>query len=171
MKTMKMKSWLILMLLLAGSAAIYGQKDMGMHQNLPGLTEDQKTQIEKLRITHMKEMQTAKNLVAENRARYQTLMTADKPDMTAINKNIDEYSALKGDMMKKQAAHRQEIRKLLNDEQRLIFDSRQSHDGKGMKNGGTMGRGKMGHGHGGGQIAPQGNFNKKDCPMHSSEGK
>jgi Spy/CpxP family protein refolding chaperone len=169
MKAMKMKSWAILILLLIGSAAMYGQKDMGMHQNLPGLTEDQKTQIEKLRVVHMKEMQTAKNLVAENRARYQTLMTADKPDISAINKNIDEYSALQADMMKKQAAHRQEIRKLLNDEQRLIFDSR--HQGGEMKHGEDMGQGKMGHGHGRGQMAPQGNCNKKDCPMHSSEGK
>ena len=60
--------------------------------------------------------------------------------MNAINKTIDEISVLKNTMMKKREAHKQEIRKILNDEQRLFFDahSEKRGEGKGMHHGEGM---------------------------------
>ncbi|MDP4225926.1 MAG: hypothetical protein Q8910_06060, partial [Bacteroidota bacterium] len=76
-----------------------------------------------LKTPFMKDMMELKNKLAENQTHFRTLMTAEKPDMDAINSNIDEGMAIKGEMMKKEAAHRQDIRKLLTDEQKLAFDS------------------------------------------------
>jgi Spy/CpxP family protein refolding chaperone len=119
---------------------------------LPNLTAEQKSQIEKLRTSHQKEMQQLKNEEGENRARFQTLMTADKPDMAAINKNIDEFGKIKTDMMKKDALHTQSIRALLTEEQKLVFDAKHSKDGKGKDgkkdkkpDGSGTGKGKGGH--------------------------
>ncbi len=132
MKTRDLKGMIVLLMVIMLSSTVFGQVNRGRYMGIPGLTDDQKTQIEKLRTAHQKDMLALKNQVAENRAHYRTLMTADKPDMNAINKNIDEYTGLRAAMMKKQAAHQQDIRKLLTDEQRLAFDSRKGGEGHRM---------------------------------------
>ena len=91
----------------------------------------------------------------EKRAKLQTLRTAKNVDMKAINNLIDEKAMLKADQMKARAAHHQEIRSLLTDEQRIIFDSF-----KGMRKGagrnGGMGQGYRCDGFGRGQGRGQG---------------
>ena len=135
------------------SFAQYGKgqgKGMCMKENtccgIPDLTDEQETKIENLKTAHMKEMLPLKNQMGEKRAQLKTLTTADKVDMAAVNKKIDEIGSLKVEMMKKKEAHRQDVRALLNDNQRLYFDM---HKGKGYGHKG----GKRGHGmqHGRGQ--------------------
>jgi Spy/CpxP family protein refolding chaperone len=141
--------------------ALFLLPDMLMAQAGPGisnLSEEQKTKISAMRTNHMKEMQQLKNLAGENRAHYRTLMSADKADMAAINKNIEEFGKLRIEMMKKNAAHQQDVRALLTGEQRLAFDMK---NGKGMHEGqacegckGMKGDGRkhqMGPGHGKGR--------------------
>lgn len=122
----------------------------GMMKNIPDLTEEQTAKIEALKTPHMKEMLPLKNQMAEKKAQLTTLTTAEKADMDAINKKIDEIGALKTQMMKKREAHKQEIRKILTEEQRLMFDMHQGNckgkgqmgEGKGMRKGnGPHGRG------------------------------
>ncbi len=121
----------------------------GVCNNIPDLTEDQQAKIKELRLEQMKLAQDFKNLMGENKAKYRTLMTADKADMTAINKNIDEQTAIKNKMMKAKAKHKQAIRSLLTEEQRIIFDTRvgkkgkghRGHKGYGMHKTGKYGRG------------------------------
>ena len=60
----------------------------------------------------------------ELRARKQTLMSDKNPDMNALNAVIDQMTALRGEMAKQAIEHRQQIRNLLTDEQRLQFDAR-----------------------------------------------
>lgn len=111
----------------------YHSNEGGM--GIKGLTEDQKQKIDKMKTPHQKEMMQIKNLIGEKKAHLKTLETADNADLNAINKTIEEMGVLKTDMMKKKAAHKQEIRKILNDEQRLQFDLKHSREGKGdMKN-------------------------------------
>ena len=107
-------------------------------QMIPELTETQKEEIQNLRTTHLKEMQNFRNQVGENRAAYRTLMSADKADQKAIDSNIDAYTKLRNQMMKKQSAHQQQIRNLLTDDQKVFFDNR------GMK--GRQGAGMRGQG-------------------------
>lgn len=99
------------------------------------LTEEQKQKMKSLRMTHQREMLQLKNQLNEKKAHLKTLETADNADINAINKTIEEMGSIKTDMLKKRAAHKQEVRKILTDEQRLKFDTKHSQKGKkGMKN-------------------------------------
>lgn len=111
----------------------------GLNCRIPDLTPEQDKEIRKLNTAFHKEAMQIKNQIAEKKARLQTLRTADKADMAAIDKTIDELAALKTQLMKKKERRRQEIRALLNDEQRLFFDSKAGKMGK---------KGKAGRGHG-----------------------
>ena len=50
------------------------------------------------------------------------LVTADKPDTNAINKKIDELTKLKNEKMKEKYRYIAAKRKVLNAEQRVLFD-------------------------------------------------
>lgn len=98
----------------------------GMEQvcpNIPGLTEDQRKEIMDLRTAHLKEMQLFRDQIDVNRTGYRQLMRGDRADMGAINSNIDERTAIRNQMEKKQAAHLQSIRSLLTEDQRVWFDA------------------------------------------------
>ncbi|MDZ7741354.1 MAG: Spy/CpxP family protein refolding chaperone [Bacteroidota bacterium] len=112
----------------------YGMKDAqkGMCMNLPDLSEEQMEKIEKIKTDFMKENLPLKNEMDIKRAELKALSTGDEADPGAINKKIDEIAALQAKMMKKHAAHRQDIRKLLNDEQKLMFDQHGKRFGMGM---------------------------------------
>jgi Spy/CpxP family protein refolding chaperone len=93
-------------------------------KNIPNITEEQTQKITELRTAHLKEVTSHRNKIDELRARKRTLMTADNPDMKAIDKVIDEMSALKTEHLKRNARHHQAIRSLLTEEQRVHFDAR-----------------------------------------------
>lgn len=96
----------------------------GNCRNLPGITSDQLDQIDALRLKNLKENQQLRNELGEKRARMRTLSSVDNPDMAAINKLIDEMAAIRANIQKNMAASHQQIRQLLTEEQRLIFDNR-----------------------------------------------
>ncbi|OGC43530.1 hypothetical protein A2Y85_01880 [candidate division WOR-3 bacterium RBG_13_43_14] len=107
---------------------------------IPDLTDEQKEKIETLKVEHMGKMLPLKNEMGEKQARLQTLTTAEKVNMSEVNKLIDNIGALCTKIMKLQAQHRQDVRELLTDKQRLIFDAQEP----GM--GGCMGgKGNMHH--------------------------
>lgn len=119
----------------------HGEKEgccMGRGEHMmmiPGLTEQQLEQMKSIRTGHMKEMQSIRNQMDEKKARLRTLSTADKVDMAEINKVIDEIGRMQTQMMKSREQHRQDVRKMLTDEQRIFFDSRQPmhHEGPHQK--------------------------------------
>ncbi len=92
---------------------------------IPDLSEEQEAKLADIHLNMMKEALPVKNLIKEKEARLNTLKTAEKADLAAINKSIDEISKLKADLAKKHAAKEQEIRKLLTDKQRIFFDTHQ----------------------------------------------
>jgi len=110
--------------------------------NLPGITDEQKENMKEIRLTGMKAMQPLRNLVGEKMAKLQTLESAEKADLNAINKVIDEIASIKTAQAKIRAANKQKIRSLLNDEQRVIFDSKRHKRGqKGQRHGKGHGSG------------------------------
>jgi len=117
-----------------------GQGQMCANLNL---SDEQTKSIEKLRVTHQKEMLQHRNEMAELKAKLTTLRSADKADMNAINSTIDKISILKTQQMKQKEAHIQDVRKLLTDEQRVQFDLHQGKKGKGngKGNGNCQGNG------------------------------
>ena len=164
MKITKIKQTLFLALAFFLGTSAYAQRGPGNGQmrceSIPDLTEEQQTQIEDLRIEHWKKMQDYRNQIRENRARYITLTTSQQPDQKAINKNIDEWTGLKGEMMKEKTSHGLAIRSLLNDEQKMWFDKNAMSHGKGK--GHCMGAG-MGSGRGFGPGQGKG-YHGKNCP-------
>ena len=123
------------------------QNNQTWNCNIPNLTEDQQKKIEKMRTANMKEMMQFRNVMAEKGAHLNTLRIADKVDMTAINKAIDEMGTIRIKMMKKREAHRQSIRQILTDDQKVYFDSRRGRGFKGGKGHGN-GMGMSGQGRG-----------------------
>lgn len=94
------------------------------------LTDEQKTKFEALRFDHQKKMLPLTNDLGEKQAKMKTLQTADKVDMTAINKLIDEMSVTKAKMEKNKAAMHQDMRKVLTEEQRVKFDMHAKRTGR-----------------------------------------
>ncbi len=89
------------------------------------LTDEQEAAMKDLRLKHMNESLPIRNKLQELRAKLQTLRTADKVDMKAINNTIDEMAELRAKQAKLRETHHQDIRNLLTDEQRIIFDNHQ----------------------------------------------
>jgi len=118
-------------------ARIQLDRERGM-MGIPNLTEDQKSKIKAQQVAFGKEALPLTTQLEEKRAHLRTLQTAQSYDANAVNAAIDDISKTQSQLMKKQAANREAIRKLLNDEQRLAFDSRKGfrrgdafrHDGR-----------------------------------------
>jgi Spy/CpxP family protein refolding chaperone len=113
------------------------RSDRGENEFQNFFTEEQKEQMKELRLETVKKVKPLKNELGELMARQQTLATADKADLKAINKNIDEMSDLKADIAKIMAAQHQQIRSLLTEEQLVKFDSMKGKRGlrQGMERG------------------------------------
>jgi Spy/CpxP family protein refolding chaperone len=112
---------------------------------IPNLSPEQQTQIQELRTKHLKEVTPLRNELNEKRARLQTLQSAEKPDMNAINKTIDEMAQIKANIIKKKAAHRAEISSLLTDDQRVEFSARRAGGSKKMEHRGHNKQERMGN--------------------------
>ena len=103
-----------------------GQKN-GQGQNFAqglNLTDGQQGQMKTMRLNMQKEMLPIRNQLGENKAKLRTLTTAENVNTKEINKLIDASSNLRASMAKLQAANHQEVRKILTEEQRILFDSR-----------------------------------------------
>jgi len=95
-------------------------------ENCPllNLSDEQKTQLKELRLEHYKAMKPLKNEMIELKAKERTLMSADDTNMKALNKVIDDQTALMNKMKKIQAENRIEGKKVLTEEQQLLLEQR-----------------------------------------------
>ena len=135
------KQVLIIMMIILTSLSVNAQrgngngkgncKNVGICEKLPDLTDKQKEQIKELKIKHKKAMLQFRNQMDVERANLRTLEIADNAEMNKINAQIDKITGVKNQMMKARAAHRQDVRKLLTEEQKVIFDSQTGRKGKG----------------------------------------
>jgi len=105
------------------------------------LTEDQTAKIEKIRLDAMKKTTVLQNQIREKRAKLISLQTADEVDMKAVNKLIDEIAALRAQIQKINAQKHQDIRSLLTDDQKVIFDKHFGNRGFGKARGNRSQRG------------------------------
>jgi Spy/CpxP family protein refolding chaperone len=115
------------------------------------LTDEQKEKMEKLKADFQKEADAIRLNMDVLNAEFRKLMGADTPSEKEINAKIDQITALKGKMMKASSKHKIQMRNLLTDEQKAIFDSMHSKHGKEMKSCGQGDRhgDGCGEGHGG----------------------
>jgi len=91
---------------------------------IPNLTKEQSESIKKLQLKISEDVLPIENEIKEKEAHLNTLTSVKTPDMDAIYKVVDEIAVLKVKIAKLQIAHDMDIRKILDDEQRLIFDRR-----------------------------------------------
>jgi Spy/CpxP family protein refolding chaperone len=104
------------------------------------LTDEQAESLKTLRLEHYKALRPLQQEMAELRLKKQHLLSADEVDLKAVNKVIDDQTALSNSIQKKNAAHRTEARSMLSDEQRMLLDQRRKMGRKAY----TQGRGGRG---------------------------
>lgn len=123
-----------------------------MLRHIPDLSKEQEAKIKELHKNHLKLMLPMKNELNEKEAKLNSLNSAEKPDMKAINALIDEITLLKGKMMKAKNQFMQDVRALLTEDQRLAFDMQHN---KRMGKANNCGGNGYRHGHGGGACNHQ----------------
>jgi Spy/CpxP family protein refolding chaperone len=109
--------------------------DQGQCLAIEGLSEAQQEAISALRTKRLEQGVQHRAQMDALRARKNELMVQASPDMARVNALIDEMESLRSAHLKEAAAHRQDVRALLTDEQRARFDSQASR---------PMGRGGRG---------------------------
>lgn len=113
-------------------------------QMIPDLTEDQEKQIEDLRTDHWNAMSEYRSDMRILKAEYHDLTTGEDRNVNKAENKIDEITDLKNKMMKERQNHKEQIRNLLNDDQKTYFDQKMQHRGPcmGMRAGKGHGFGK-----------------------------
>ncbi len=91
---------------------------------IPDLSDEQAEQIQALHIEHLAAMKPVNEQIAEKRLKLRHASTAGKVNQSELDNMIDEIGTLRVKAEKMRSAHRQEVRKLLTEEQRIMFDSR-----------------------------------------------
>lgn len=90
---------------------------------IPGIEQKQTEEIRKIRLGMIKDILGIRDQVMEKEAKLRTLTRSDQPDTKAIDRLIDEIAELQAKSRKRIENARQQIRALLNEEQKLWFDS------------------------------------------------
>ncbi len=150
--TIRISAVIVIMLLITGLTS-YAQQNQpnrngkGQHQRqmaIPNLSQEQKDKIGKIKLEQQKLMLPLKNQLMEKKAHLRTLETAEKADIVAINKTIDEIAVLQTTMQKQKAKSKQDIRALLTEEQRIAFDTRMQRKENKLERNQNGNRGKDG---------------------------
>ena len=128
---MKFVVVLIVAFTMLGTAYSQIEKSSGQGQGRQDpleLTEDQKEQIEELRISCKKDLLPLKNKLKVMDAELQEMVMAENPDSRAINKKIEGIGSVRTEIQKIQTSNRLKIRGLLTEKQRVLFGSRKSYE-------------------------------------------
>jgi Spy/CpxP family protein refolding chaperone len=97
---------------------------LGVCMAIEDLTPEQTEKIRALHLSRMEASALHRANMDELQAKKRGLMLAQNPDIAEVDRLIDEMSSLRAQWMKDNAAHRQEVRNMLSDEQRIIFDTK-----------------------------------------------
>ncbi|MBI5726783.1 MAG: periplasmic heavy metal sensor [Ignavibacteriales bacterium] len=90
---------------------------------LGDVTKEQHEQMKALDLEFRKSVMPLENKIGEAEAKLRTESTKDNPDLSVLDKLIDEITAQHNAIQKAEMRHKQNIRKLLTPEQRLQFDT------------------------------------------------
>ena len=88
------------------------------------LTEEQQEAFKNLRLEKLKTVNPLKNKLNELRAKKHSLMSAEKISNNEVNNIIDEMSNIKEQIAKANIKQRVEMKKLLTEEQKMMFDKK-----------------------------------------------
>jgi Spy/CpxP family protein refolding chaperone len=129
-----------------------GQRGMGRGMG-PAFTDEQLEQIEKIHDKYNDERAELTNRLKVIMVEAREADTDGEPDYNAIERNIEEVADIRVQLAKLRLQIHREIRPLLDDDQKVLFDRGLAgvlHGGRGGLGGGHPGmmgrRGGMGHG-------------------------
>jgi Spy/CpxP family protein refolding chaperone len=111
-----------------------GPQAMLIHLNL---SDEQSEEIKGIMLEGKKESIPLENQLREKKARLRTLSSGDTYDVDALNSVVDEMSELQASIKKIHLAKKGEVRALLNDDQKVMFDA-MPDKGERMKKRATM---------------------------------
>jgi Spy/CpxP family protein refolding chaperone len=94
---------------------------MGL-RNIPGLTTDQLSKIDKLQLEHRKAVLPVRTKLEAAQLELKSLIL-ESADLKKIDDQINEIGKVKTEMMKLRVRHQLDIRNLLTDEQKVYFDA------------------------------------------------
>ncbi len=100
---------------------------------MEGLTDEQRNQLDVLHLEYKKKKYLLEAQMKQAKIELALLITADSPNKNGISKKIDEIVKLKGEKLRLKADHKIDVRKVLNPDQRVIFDLhvlKKAHYGK-----------------------------------------
>jgi len=87
------------------------------------LTDSQKAEIDELTKDFRLEVATLRNELQSERLALRSLQRATNPDQKAIYAQIDKMSELRSRIQKRSVDHRMEIRNVLSEDQKTLFDA------------------------------------------------
>ena len=94
------------------------------YKNIPDLSIEQQTKIDDLKLKLRKELLPLNLKLDEAKARLNSIETADAVQSMEVDAIIDQISSLQNQKMKLKARHKQDVRKLLNEKQRVDYDTK-----------------------------------------------
>jgi len=92
--------------------------------NIPDLTPEQEKKIEDLKLKLRKELLPLDLKLDEAKAHLRLLEAADAVESMEVDAVIDQITTLQNQKMKLKARHKQDVRKLLNENQRIYYDTK-----------------------------------------------
>lgn len=95
------------------------------HEQLD-LTDEQKGKIDEVKLASAKKLTQSQNKINELEAQLNTTITQDKVDKSKMNVLIEEIGKLRTEIRKERMDDHLEIRELLTDKQKVIFDQYRS---------------------------------------------
>lgn len=102
------------------------------------LNDEQVKAMKEIHINMYKEVKPLQNLLNEAEAHQKTLLSADDPNLNAVNDNLDKIGKLKTDIQKVRIKYLLEMKSKLTDEQRMKMDMMKMNHGS--FNGPRMGK-------------------------------
>lgn len=138
---------------------------------MPAFTEEQQEKMQEIKASFETERVELVNRIKVMHLEMRDIVTSDDPDFGKLERMIDDISGARAEMMKIRVRQHVAVRKILTDDQKVLFDEgfgRQMGEGMcghpgamGGKPGGGMmgGRGGMNCGPGGGTMGGHGGMN------------
>lgn len=94
------------------------------HNFLPGMTEDQKSQLKEVKLATLKAVQPLQDELKVNRARLNLLVKKDNPDMKEIQSLVEATAEIQVKVQMLTIESKIESRKLLSEEQKILLDAK-----------------------------------------------
>lgn len=86
------------------------------------LTEQQQTQIDKLRLEHQKDMTPLRDEIRSLESEFRLMIIDEKASESKLKKQAAKISTKRTEMQLMRAKHLRQVRSLLTDEQKVKFD-------------------------------------------------